>query len=38
MSDWIVQAPKQAGQVAVGFHIGPFKGVEEFKMQDGAVK
>jgi hypothetical protein len=40
MSEWIVQAPKQAGdwQVAVGFHLGIFKGVEEYKMQDGSVK
>jgi hypothetical protein len=38
MSEWVVQAPKQAGQVSIGFHVGPFKGIENFKMSDGALK
>jgi hypothetical protein len=39
MSEWVVQAPAaKAEPVPVGFYLSTFKGVEDFKMQDGALK
>ncbi len=35
---WVVQAPKQREQLPIGNYIGPFKGVEEIKLQDGSLK
>lgn len=36
---WVVQPPKQTGQVPNGFYTGEFQGVEEFALpQDGSLK
>lgn len=38
VNPWVVQAPKQAAQVPVGFYTALFKGVEEVKLQTGETK
>jgi hypothetical protein len=38
LDPWVVQQPKQIGQVPTGNYVGTFKGVTEVKLQDGSVK